>query len=566
VRALRRWWANRSLRVRITLVVGLVALAVLLALSRFGAGLLYGTLLGAADAELRGQAERVATRLEAGVPVADAAAPPIRVVDVAGAPADGGGPLPLRGPEVRRLAAGEPVTTYGEAEQRRWLAVPAILPDGSTRLVVATADLVGGATLLRRAAAGFLLAALLAAAVLALAAWAATRAALRPVDRLRAAAAALPPGERLPLPAARDELRALAEEMNSLLARRDEAVARLERFTGDAAHELRSPVAAIRAQAEVATSHPDPELAGETLQAVAVEAARLTDLLSALLALARADAGQRPAARPVDLVAAVREAIERARPGGSNGDGRAGPRGSGRAGSRGSGGAGSRGSGGEGRLGSVGSAEFGGERRAGSVGGEGRLGSVGSGGPGGGGHVGSVGGAGRAGPVGSGVGDRPGSVGSGGERRDDAPVLQLVAPTPALVAASPVEVGLVLDNLIANASRYARSVVRISVLPAGRWVRLVVEDDGPGIPEADRGRVFDRFTRLAPEVAAPEVAAPQAAPEVAAPEVAPQVAPSGSGLGLALVAALVRGRGGAVTAGESAAGGARLEVRWPAAG
>ena len=70
----------------------------------------------------------------------------------------------------------------------------------------------------------------------------------RPTYRLRTAAAALPPGDRLPVPAARDEVRALAEELNALLARRDEAVARLERFTGDAAHELRSPVAAIRAR------------------------------------------------------------------------------------------------------------------------------------------------------------------------------------------------------------------------------------------------------------------------------------------------------------------------------
>ncbi len=123
----------------------------------------------------------------------------------------------------------------------------------------------------------------------------------------------------------------------------------------------------------------------------------------------------------------------------------------------------------------------------------------------------------------------------------DGPVLQLVAPTPAQVGASPSEVALVLDNLIGNARRYARSLVRIGVLPAGRTVRLVVEDDGPGIPEADRQRVFDRFLRLQPE------------------------AGGGAGLGLALVAALVRGRGGSVTAGAGPAGGARVEVRWPAA-
>jgi len=107
------------------------------------------------------------------------------------------------------------------------------------------------------------------------------------------------------------------------------------------------------------------------------------------------------------------------------------------------------------------------------------------------------------------------------------------------VAATPSEVALVLDNLIDNGRRYASSVVRVVVLPAGRWVRLLVEDDGPGIPEADRERVFDRFTRLRPE------------------------AGGGSGLGLALVSALVRGRGGTATAGATPSGGARMEVRWP---
>lgn len=437
---LRGWWAGRTLRFRITMVVGAVALVALLVLSRLGVGLLYSTLLGAADAELRGEAEVVAARIVAGDPPTAVRGPAVRIVDTAGRPVDGGPPLPLRPAEVRELAAGEALILGGYRELRRWLAVPVVAPDGSTRLVVVTGDLVGGATLLARAAVGFVLGALVVAAVVVLAAWLATRAALRPVDRMRAAAAALPPGERLPVPAPRDELRALAEEINLLLARRDEAVSRLERFTGDAAHELRSPVAAIRAQAEVAVAHPDPELAGETLAAVADEAARLSTLLSDLLALARADAGQRQPAQPVDVVAAARAAIAR-------------------------------------------------------------------------------------------------SDGSGPE----GPVLQLVAPTPAQVGASPSEVALVLDNLIGNARRYARSLVRIGVLPAGRTVRLVVEDDGPGIPEADRQRVFDRFLRLQPE------------------------AGGGAGLGLALVAALVRGRGGSVTAGTGPAGGARIEVRWPAA-
>ncbi|HVL85183.1 MAG TPA: HAMP domain-containing sensor histidine kinase [Pseudonocardia sp.] len=431
---LRRRWASLSLRWRITLAVGAVALVALLALSRLGAGLLYGTVLGALDAELAERVEPAAARLVAGAQPTD---PQVRVVDAAGAPVDGGPDLPLPPAGLRRLAAGDAFTDRG-AEPRRWLAVPAVLPDGSIRFAVVSADLVGIDELLRRAAAGFALAALLTAGAVALAAWVATRAALRPVDRMRSAAAALPPGDRLPVPVARDELRALAEEINSLLARRDEAAARLERFTGDAAHELRSPVAAIRAQAEVAVAHPDPDLAEETLRAVAVEAERLSALLSDLLVLARADAGRRPDARPVDLVAAARSAL-----------------------------------------------------------------------------------------------DRAGAAAS--------PAIRLVAPAQLRVAASPGEVDLVLDNLLANARRHARSVVEIGVLPAGRWVRLVVDDDGPGIPADDRERVFDRFTRLVPE------------------------AGGGAGLGLALVEALVRGRGGTVAAGTSDAGGARIEVRWPAA-
>jgi signal transduction histidine kinase len=434
---MRRWWAARGLRFRITVVVGAVALVALLALSRVGVGLLYSTLLGAADEELRVDAAAVVVRLEAGDLAADLRTPVVRIVDTAGRPVDGGPALPLETGQIRALAAGEGVVSGRFDELRRYLAVPAVVPDGSTRLVVAVGDIVGGAVLLARAAGAFVLGAVVVAAVVSAAAWVATRAALRPVERLRSAASELPAGERLPVPVARDELRLLAEEINRLLARRDDAVARMQAFTGDAAHELRSPVAAIRTQAEVAVAHPDPELADETLRAVAVEAERLTVLLSDLLALARADAGRRTDPRPVDLAAAARSALLRA-------------------------------------------------------------------------------------------GDGP-------------PALDLVAPAPAHVAAGPAEVDLVLDNLLGNARRHARSVVRIGVLPAGRWVRLVVEDDGPGIPPADRDRVFDRFVRLEPE------------------------AGGGAGLGLALVAALVHGRGGQVTAGAAAGGGARLEIRWPAA-
>jgi two-component system, OmpR family, sensor kinase len=422
----------------VTLVVGGVALVALLLLSRLGAGIVTWSLLGAADAELGADAATAVTRLESGTPPLALGQPGLRVVDTAGLPVDGRPPLPLSADQIRALAAGEPVLSGPISALRRWLAQPAVLPDGTPRLVVASGDVVGGLTLIGRASIVFTLAALAVAAVIAAAAWAGTRAALRPVDRLRTAAAALPPGQRLPVPVPQDEIRALAVEFNALLARRDEAGERLERFTGDAAHELRSPLTAIRAQAEVAVAHPDPELVAETLESIAAEAARLSGLLSDLLALARADAGERPPAEAVDLVAAAGTALGRV------------------------------------------------------------------------------------------------------PQTRDGPVVELAAPVPATVAATPSEVATVLDNLLGNALRHARSLVRVTVLPGGRTVRMLVEDDGPGIPEADRARVFDRFVRLDP------------------------TAGGGAGLGLALVAALVSGRGGTVTAGESRGGGARLDVRWPA--
>ncbi|MBA2324681.1 MAG: sensor histidine kinase, partial [Pseudonocardiales bacterium] len=119
----------------------------------------------------------------------------------------------------------------------------------------------------------------------------------------------------------------------------------------------------------------------------------------------------------------------------------------------------------------------------------------------------------------------------------------LTASLPTRAAASPGEVALVLDNLLANARRYARSRVRISVLPSAGTVRLVVDDDGPGVPTEDRERVFDRFTRLEADRGGLS---------------------GGAGLGLALVAALVAGRGGGVRMAESPDGGARVETWWPA--
>ena len=97
-----------------------------------------------------------------------------------------------------------------------------------------------------------------------------------------------------------------------------------------------------------------------------------------------------------------------------------------------------------------------------------------------------------------------------------------------------------LRNLGDNAARHAAGRLGLSVAEGGGMVRLVVDDDGPGIPEADRERVFERFVRLARARA-----------------------DGGSGLGLAIVAELVAAHGGTVGVASSPLGGARVEVTLP---
>jgi len=103
----------------------------------------------------------------------------------------------------------------------------------------------------------------------------------------------------------------------------------------------------------------------------------------------------------------------------------------------------------------------------------------------------------------------------------------------------------VLGNLIENADRYAGGVIEIGIVPAGKNIRIRVDDAGPGVPAAEREHIFERFARG-------ETARARASGE-------------GTGLGLSLVHEHVKLHGGRVWVENSPSGGARFIVELPKA-
>jgi heavy metal sensor kinase len=97
---------------------------------------------------------------------------------------------------------------------------------------------------------------------------------------------------RLPVPAARDEISDLSRTLNQMLARIDKAFASVRTFTGNASHELRTPISLMRTEIEVALYRPrDAEEYRATLGRLQDETVRMTSLVENLLSLARADGG-----------------------------------------------------------------------------------------------------------------------------------------------------------------------------------------------------------------------------------------------------------------------------------
>lgn len=140
--------------------------------------------------------------------------------------------------------------------------------------------------------------------------------ALRPVEALRRQAAQITVTDlrrRLELSPANDEIHRLGATLNDLLDRLDTSTNRQRQFVADAAHELRSPLAALRAELEVALHHPE-STRRESLEAeVLSDLERLTRLVDDLVRLARLDASPTLRRSEVDFDDIVRDAVRRAR-------------------------------------------------------------------------------------------------------------------------------------------------------------------------------------------------------------------------------------------------------------
>lgn len=110
-----------------------------------------------------------------------------------------------------------------------------------------------------------------------------------------------------------DELQRLSDTLNEMLARIESAFLRITEFTADASHELRTPIALIHTEAELALRRSRNESEyREALQQILQQAERTGKLIEELLAIARADSGREALhVRPIDLLAVVRESAAR---------------------------------------------------------------------------------------------------------------------------------------------------------------------------------------------------------------------------------------------------------------
>ncbi|MFH8443557.1 sensor histidine kinase [Streptomyces sp. NPDC018026] len=339
-----------SVRARATLAATLVVAVALVAAGTAVLLSLRSNLLGEAGTQAERSAREVATELAVGTPYADLSLDvddrPVQVVDddgvlvaasedlerISGTGVGTVKPQPAASPSGEdddadddddsgeSLEPGEiggritvsdgSATIDGDTEDYRFAAVPVKTDDRGRLTVYAGAPLSAEHGAVNTALTVMLIGFPLLLAVVAWVTWLVTRRALRPVEGIRREMAAITASEdlarRVPVPGTHDEVARLATTTNETLAALESSVERQRGFVADASHELRSPIASLRTQLEVAAAH--PELLD--LDGAVADTVRLQRLAADLLLLARLDAGERPADTRVDLAALAREAAE----------------------------------------------------------------------------------------------------------------------------------------------------------------------------------------------------------------------------------------------------------------
>jgi two-component system OmpR family sensor kinase len=292
------------LRLRLTLVFTFALAVVLAGFGAFVYVRLADSLLEQVDAGLAVRADALAADLRGGAETLDGdeeSFAQLLAPDGSVIAATPGFPAPLLSPGQRAAAAGDGLLTEtvisapGEHEteparllvrplERRLLVVVASLEDRADALGGLLAELLlgGPIALLLASAAGYLLAG----------------ATLRPVEAMRRRAAEISAdtsGERLPVSRADDEIQRLGTTLNAMLDRLDAGLRRERRFVADAGHELRTPLALLKSELELALRRPRArEELERAVRSASIEVDRLSRLANDLLVLASSGDGRLP--------------------------------------------------------------------------------------------------------------------------------------------------------------------------------------------------------------------------------------------------------------------------------
>jgi len=310
-----RWWARQSLRARLTLVAtAIFSVAVLtgailvLQLQRYA-------LLNVLDSTAQKTATSVVTQLQTSengiydeIEPSSGGVTSIQVVNAADQVINGTPGfrkiLPVLSPsQLNDARAGHRIDITNATSQLGERVVAQKIGPYTVLVVTDLTRVDDSIRVLRRAA---LIGGPLAVLLMGLATYLVAALTLRPVAELRHGAADITEtgltDKRLPVPGARDEIHRLAVTLNAMLDRIDSSTRKQRTFVGDAAHELRSPLASLRVQLEVAQRiGPDVSWSG-LVDEVLEDVSRLDRLVEDLLALARLDESRKaPQMEPVEL-------------------------------------------------------------------------------------------------------------------------------------------------------------------------------------------------------------------------------------------------------------------------